>query len=213
MVRIGPNHLVTNDPEVLRKMSAVRSPYRRSIWYEGMRLEPDYSHAIAERDEDRHNDLRSKMAAGVSRNVSNQTKLAHRYKYSGKENDGLDEAIDANIAKFIHLLESKYVSTNTAYKPVDFAPKTSFFTLDVISDIALGKAFGNLEADEDVSSYIKTTEETLPMLVLLGSFPWLSRVFFSRPMKSLLPSDTDTVGMGMLMGFVLHLPLNSTASV
>ena len=177
-----------------------------------MRLEPDYSNVISERDEDRHNDLRNKMAAGVSQNESNQTKRAHRYKYSGKENDNLEQAIDANIAKFVHLLESKYVSTNTVYKPVDFAPKSSFFTLDVISDIAFGKAFGNLEADADVSSYIKTTEETFPMIVLLGSFPWLARLFFSRPLKSLLPSDTDTVGMGKLMGLVLYLPFCRTSS-
>lgn len=66
LVRIGPNHLVTDDPEVLKRMSAVRSPYRRSIWYEGMQLEPGYFNVISERDEERHNDLRAKMAAGVS---------------------------------------------------------------------------------------------------------------------------------------------------
>ena len=66
IVRIGPNHLVTNDPEVLKRMSAVRSPYRRSIWYEGMQLEPGYINVLSERNEERHNDHRSKMAAGVS---------------------------------------------------------------------------------------------------------------------------------------------------
>ena len=49
-------------------------------------------------------------------------------------------------------------------------------------------------------------EETFPMIVLLGAFPWLANVFFSRPMKSLLPSDTDSVGMGKLMGFVFGFP-------
>jgi hypothetical protein len=48
-------------------------------------------------------------------------------------------------------LESKYVSADATYKPVDFAPKAQFFTLDVISHLALGKALGNLEADEDLS--------------------------------------------------------------
>jgi hypothetical protein len=204
LVRIGPNHLVTDDPEVLKKMSAVRSPYRRSIWYEGMRLEPDYFNVISERDESRHNDLRTKMAAGVShQNYYFSFGRAHQNKYSGKDNEDLEQSIDANIAKLIRLLETKYVSTNAAYKPVDFAPKSQFFTLDVISDIALGKSFGNLDADEDLSSYIKTTEETFPMIILLGAFPWLANLFFSRPLKSLLPSDTDNVGMGKLMGSVL----------
>jgi hypothetical protein len=66
LVRVGPNHLLTDDPEVLRKMSAVRSPYRRSIWYDGMRLEHDYLQVLSTRDEDRHNDLRAKMGLGVS---------------------------------------------------------------------------------------------------------------------------------------------------
>ena len=66
LVRIGPNNLITDDPEVWRKMSAVRSPYRRSIWYDGLRLEHDYFNVVSERDESRHNDLRAKMGAGVS---------------------------------------------------------------------------------------------------------------------------------------------------
>jgi hypothetical protein len=66
LVRIGPNHLLTDDPEGLRKMAAVRSPYRRSIWYDGMRLEKDYLHVLSERDDTRHNDLRAKMGLGVS---------------------------------------------------------------------------------------------------------------------------------------------------
>jgi hypothetical protein len=41
------------------------------------------------------------------------------------------------------------------------------------------------------------------MIVLLGAFPWLAQIFFSRPFKSLLPSGKDTVGIGKLMGFVL----------
>ena len=100
-------------------------------------------------------------------------------------------------------MESKYISTSTEYKPVDFALKAAYFTLDVISDIAFGKAFGNLDADRDTSSFIKTSEETLPMIVLLGAFPWLANVFFAYPFKLLLPSDKDTVGLGKLVGFVV----------
>jgi hypothetical protein len=106
----------------------------------------------------------------------------------------------------IQLLESKYLSTDTDFKPVDFAPKAQYFTLDVISEIAFGEAFGNLEADDDVASYIKATEETIPLIVFLGIFPWLARILFSWPCKYLLPSDKDPLGMGKLMRSVLfHL--------
>lgn len=66
IVRVGPHQLLTDDPEVLRKMSGVRSPYRRSSFYDGMRLEPGVDHVLSERDENRHNELRAKMGAGVS---------------------------------------------------------------------------------------------------------------------------------------------------
>jgi len=66
IVRVAPNELVTNDPEILKRISAVRSPYTRSNWYDGTRFEPDHDHVMSERNETRHNELRAKMAAGVS---------------------------------------------------------------------------------------------------------------------------------------------------
>jgi hypothetical protein len=106
----------------------------------------------------------------------------------------------------IQLLESKYLSTDTDFKPVDFAPKSQYFTLDVISEVAFGEAFGNLEADDDLSSYIKASEDVIPVLVLLGIFPWLARIVHSWPCKYLLPSEKDKDGMGKIMWSVLfHL--------
>jgi len=44
------------------------------------------------------------------------------------------------------------------------------------------------------------------MLILLGTFPALAQVLFSRVFRSFRPKDTDAVGMGRLMGFVfLHI--------
>jgi len=81
-----------------------------------------------------------------------------------------------------------------------------FFTLDVISDLAFGKSFGNLQIDRDDMAYIKTSDELLPVLILLATFPSLVEVFFSRVFRSFLPKDTDPVGMGRMMGCVfLHI--------
>lgn len=33
LVRIGPTEVMTDDPEILRSMSAVRSPFTRADWY------------------------------------------------------------------------------------------------------------------------------------------------------------------------------------
>lgn len=67
LCRIGPNELITSDPEVLRIMGAVRSPYRRSDWYDALRVDRD--NILSERNEERHAMLRSKMAPGVLENI------------------------------------------------------------------------------------------------------------------------------------------------
>lgn len=65
LARIGPNHLVTEDVDLLRHMSAARSVYTRSDWYDGMKLDPNINNVISERNDQRHTALRAKMAAGV----------------------------------------------------------------------------------------------------------------------------------------------------
>ncbi|KAH8748372.1 cytochrome P450 [Hyaloscypha finlandica] len=184
LVRLGPNELVTSDPTILRRMSAVRSPYRKSDWYNGGRLEPEYFSMFSETNEERHLELRAKCAVG----------------YAGKENEYLEMSINDNIAKLVQLLDSRYVSTSMEFKPVDMAAKFQFLTLDIISEIAFRTAFGNLEADDDISSYMKTMEGMFPLATLLGTWPALAKVFFSKPLRRFLPKDTDTAGMGKLMG-------------
>lgn len=83
---------------------------------------------------------------------------------------------------------------------MDFGRKAQYLTLDVIAEIAFGKAFGFVEDDEDKFSYISTTESTIPMIILVGAFPWLARIVQSPLMKMFLPKDTDAYGLGKIMG-------------
>lgn len=51
----------------MKHMLGARSVYRRSDWYDGMRFNPAMNNCLSWRDEEEHLKLRSKMAAGVSR--------------------------------------------------------------------------------------------------------------------------------------------------
>ena len=64
-MRIGPNSIMTSDAALWRRICAVRSPYVRADWYKGMRFEPDKDIILTHRD-DKHMEMRHKMAAGVS---------------------------------------------------------------------------------------------------------------------------------------------------
>jgi cytochrome P450 len=72
--------------------------------------------------------------------------------------------------------------------------------LDIIAAVAFGGAFGFLERDEDVFKYIETTENTIPAMILCASFPWLTNLFQSPLLKSMMPKNTDAYGLGRIMG-------------
>ncbi len=57
--------MVTDDPYLLRRMSAARSPYVKGKSYDGTRLDPDTDNTLSEKDEAKHTALRAKVANGV----------------------------------------------------------------------------------------------------------------------------------------------------
>lgn len=64
LARVGPNHLVTDDPKIIRHMSNVKSDFTRGSWYDAMRVGP-IDNVLSERNTDTHEELRKKMARGV----------------------------------------------------------------------------------------------------------------------------------------------------
>ncbi|KAL7784320.1 cytochrome P450 [Trichoderma ceciliae] len=179
IARVGLNDLVTDDPAFVKHMCNVKTEYRRSNWYDGMRFNPTTDNCLSTRDEDAHSVLRSKMAAG----------------YAGRDVDNLESKIDNNVCEFMRLL-GNYADRR---KSLDLGRKVQYFTLDVISDIAYGSPFGFVETDSDMYEYIKTTEKNLPMVMLITVFPWLLRLLNSPILKGLLPSTKDRLGFGRIM--------------
>ncbi|KAI0405811.1 cytochrome P450 [Xylaria palmicola] len=188
LARIGPNDLVTSDPDVLRMMSAVRSPYTKGVFYETGRITPGEETVVSLRDEDAHRALRAKMGTA----------------FGGKENEGFNfgAGIDRQIAELVRLIDAKYLSTATEYRPVQFFEKASFFALDVIGDISFGRAFGYLGHDADLYRYHQINDESLPLMSVLSTMPWLARVLYKWPLSMILPGEGDRVGFGRLMGLV-----------
>lgn len=120
--------------------------------------------------------------------------------YSGKENEHLEQTINNNIARLVNLISTKYVSTSTHYKPLDFGRKAQYFTLDVISELSFGSPFGYIDSDSDVNEYIKTTEETLPVIIMVTILPLLNSLLQSSLLRSIVPSPEDHIGVGRVIG-------------
>lgn len=83
---------------------------------------------------------------------------------------------------------------------MECAKKVQYFTFDAMSSIGIGKPFGMLVNDNDVSDYIKSCEEGIhfaTVILALGlgwltQTPWLGRL--------LAPSKTDSTGFGKMVG-------------
>ncbi|KAI1259970.1 cytochrome P450 [Xylariaceae sp. FL1019] len=187
LVRIGPNQLLSTDPEVLRMMSAVRSTYTKGDFYETGRIVPEENTVVSLRDEREHRMLRAKL----------------RPAFGGKENEGFGfgAGIDRQLLELTRLIDTKYLSTATIYRPVQFFEKMSYFALDVMGDISFGDAFGYLSQDEDLYRYHEINDESLPLMNLMAIMPWLARILHKWPLNLMLPSEGDRIGFGRLMNF------------
>jgi cytochrome P450 len=186
LVRIGPNDLVTDDAETLRLINGLRSPFLRSDWYSATAFSHDINHAFCERDDEKHAERRTKLIPG----------------YSGRETQGLEEAMDARIEDLCALIERKYLSDATAFRPVDLARICSYFTLEVIHTLAFGTTMGFLERDEDVYGYLRNQKAMLPVFEWLSTLPAIEK-FLRTPWIStrIMPKKTDKTGIGMLLKF------------
>ncbi|RDW87449.1 hypothetical protein BP5796_03143 [Coleophoma crateriformis] len=189
--RVGPDTLITDSPELLIRMNAARSAYTKGAWYKGNRIQPGHDNVFSMLSETGHAQRRSQMAAG----------------YSGKENLSLENSVDTHVQSFIRLIRKKYISNNKgAFKPMDLARKAQFFTLDVITDVAFGQPFGDLEQDEDIHKYIQSTEEMLQVIILMGTIPAVSDIVQSELVGTLLfPSGKESTGIGRLIGIAQQI--------
>ncbi|CAK7211600.1 hypothetical protein SCUCBS95973_001170 [Sporothrix curviconia] len=189
VVRIGPGELLTSDPALIRRLSATRQPqYRRSDWYNPNRLDP-YEHSMFSlRDDVAHDRLKARTAAA----------------YAGRENPALEAEVDTVLKQLIDVIRTRYIAGATSgepSKPLDLAVLSQYFTLDSITKVAFGQAFGFLEREEDVHSYLKSISGIAPIMQMSSEVPFLNGIITSPFMLKLGgPKVTDKNGIGCMMG-------------
>ncbi|KAI8315062.1 hypothetical protein K4K61_003022 [Colletotrichum sp. SAR11_59] len=202
LVRIGPNDVITSDPELIRRMSAAKSTYERSSWYKATRLDPYHDMMGSVLDKSAHHSLRTKLSPG----------------YVGKDIPGLEASIDSGIAELVDLIRLKYTSRSKIAtipetgekdqvpKPsdsesVDFGRLADYYAMDARSRMSFGRPIGLLQKDTDVFGLIKTSNIAIDVLQFFTDIPALQMIFTSDLVLRLLgPKPTDSSGFGKIMG-------------
>lgn len=88
---------------------------------------------------------------------------------------------------------------------MDLARKTQYLTLDVISDIGFGQAFGDLANDADMDSYIESTDAVMASITMILA-SGLLRVVQWPPIARLLgPNEKSKSGFGKSMATARRL--------
>lgn len=65
LARIGPNWLLTSDPDIIRYMSAAKYKHRKSTWYASLQVDPFLHSVFTETSLEKHDRLRTKVQPGV----------------------------------------------------------------------------------------------------------------------------------------------------
>ena len=185
LVRIGPNYVLTSDPDIVRRMNATRSRYTRSNWYMASRFTPGVDNMVSDRDDHNHEIMRKKAAPA----------------YSGKENLRLEQDVDECVLDFVHLIEAKYLTVNDN-QPVkmELARKAQFFTTDVISLLAFREKFNNLRDDTDNFGYITEIETLFPNMFCMAVFPEIVEFLTATGIFQLLnPAENPRLAFGKVM--------------
>lgn len=185
LVRIGPNDLTTDNPDVIRMMSSAKSLYWKGQANTGNRFNPYHEVMFTMLDPERHDKMKAKVAAA----------------YSGRDTPRLESNVDDQIQNLISLIRNKYISKFGELRTLELGRISGLFTIDVISKVSLGKEFGCLRNDNDLHGFYSTLRSHIPFMSLTIDVPWLRDFFYSDIFLKLIgPKETDRSGIGKLMG-------------
>jgi len=183
LVRVGPHYVLSDDPAELRRTEAVRAAYSRDAWYGAGRL-GRYDDMANTLDTAEHDRLKAKVLPG----------------YQGRDNVDMEGAVDSQVRRLLALVRRKYLSTNREARPLDFAPLSRFFTIDVVTRLIYGESFGHLDEGEDVHGFVEQIDTAMKVMGIALDVPGVRNVLLSHTFQNNLgPKKGDKWGIGRVM--------------
>ncbi|GJC96388.1 pisatin demethylase [Colletotrichum higginsianum] len=190
LVRIGPNEIMTDEPEIIKKISSARSSYHRDAWYITGRFNPYHDNMFSLQDTASHSKAKSRTAAA----------------YGGRDVPAVEPGIDDQVNTLVELIRRKYATpaTGTGQRQplLDLGPLSCYFTMDVITRLAFGHEFGYLKEETDLYRFLGGVRDLWPRMSTCADVPWIRNFLFSPAFLKLMgPKSTDKNGFGALMGY------------
>ncbi|KAJ3498896.1 hypothetical protein NLG97_g770 [Lecanicillium saksenae] len=172
VARIGPNHLLTSDPVLIRQILAVGSKWRRGPWFDALRIDPRVSNIVAERD---NQDIQG-LEAAVDERVAEFTERIDERWVSGPRST---KAFD--IAKRIQFFTIDTITQLCFGKPMGFV-ETDSDRHDFIATI---------ETQLPIAQHFTVLLFLNTVLMWCAAVPGLRRI--------VVPSSADKKGVGVML--------------
>lgn len=162
-------------------MAHPKSAYTKGPFYQTFRFNPTQDNSFSLIDDQEHTRRRTNFGPGYTGN-------AH-----------VEACVDRQCARLVDLIERKFISTSSEYRPLDLTAATFFFAMDCVGDLSYGRPFGCLDEGEDVHKFVKWNEDFFSTAIVIANFHWLTKIFFKPPFNKIYPSTLDVDGVGKYM--------------
>jgi hypothetical protein len=188
LVRVGPNELISDDPDVMKRINGTSSTWHRDPFYITGKFNPYHENLFSLLDPQEHKQAKSRTISA----------------YSGREIADIQEGVNDVLQTLLDVIETRY-TTATPGSPLppllDLGHISNYFTLDVITRLAFSKEVGYVRDEKDHYGFLRSLHDLWPQMSTCADIPMLRRIIFSSVFLKLLgPKPTDKSGFGALMG-------------
>ncbi|KAK4033039.1 Pisatin demethylase [Parachaetomium inaequale] len=177
VVRIGPNLLDLDYPELIKTVYSTDGKWRKTEFYENnsaMVNGKQTFHIFSTTDQAEH--------ARMKRPVVKYFSLGHVL--------ALEPHMDTVISDLIKNLDERFVKSK---KPCDLGEWIAFYAWDLISSATFSRRFGYMDAGHDFDQTIAIADKALDYFSAVGQIPWLDYLLDKNPVMRIGPPNLSNV--------------------
>jgi len=180
IVRIGPNTLDLDYPELIKTIYSTDGKWRKTEFYESNSVKMNGKiqyHIFSTTSQTEH----ARMKRPIVKYYSMSYVLA------------LEPHIDTVITDFCKHLDWRFINGPNCPKPCDLGEWIDFYAWDVISSVTFSHRFGYMDQGYDYDGSLAKSLKALDYFQLVGQIPWLDFVFDKNPIKPIGPPNLENV--------------------
>ncbi|KAF5001839.1 hypothetical protein FDECE_10828 [Fusarium decemcellulare] len=180
VVRIGPNLLDLDYPELIKTIYSTDGKWRKTEFYHNSSTYIDGKltyHLFSTTDQVEH----ARMKRPIVKYYSMSSVLA------------MEGEVNPVISDFCDHLERRFMEKENKDKRFDFGQWIAFYTWDLISNATFSQRFGYMDKAYDFDGTIHIADQVTDYFAMVGQMPFLDFLLDKNPIKRIGPPNLGNV--------------------